>query len=414
MSLRAELQQNNKIILPIKKGLFLQAREVFEGFLGCLEESYAQDSFKRINIDTVISDKIITSKKSERCRLGGWISLNQTLFVVEDKKRDLSIPIGAHAIMENYAKHLEHINSLFAPEETSKEYEKHLYYYFLILQIFRLKNIPEEAKRNVVSSIFYIALMGITPIITEPNKIYFGSLHPDGFKQLDTLKILRYPGTVFCDALKATIEIAKDEPAILRGTDFIYRLCAKLNLPSIEELNLQLKRFICVSLERYKEYSFISLFPFVEYYLEMSLKFIELIEADPFSFIDGKITKETALLLSDQNDPKVDRGFIHKYPVPSVLMEHTYDELGRIAEYTGLGDGGTEQLFLELYWDIYEQLFVNKNLYCYTIRHMSTEVDGCNKQRLCDPRNTKLNYDNCSQLHKTLLKHIFGNYNLLQ
>lgn len=415
MSLRIELEKNNAVKLPISKGFYCQVREIFEGFLDYLERSYAQDSFKRINLDTAVSDKVTVSKKNELCGQEE-VSLYQALFVVKDKNRKLSIPIGAHAIMENYVKHLEHVNSLLNPKTMSGEYEKHFYYYFLIFQVLRLKSIPEEAKNDVLSVIFYIALMGITPIITEPDKVYFGTcLQPDGFKQLDTLKLLRYPGLIFYDALNATIEIARDEPAILKSQAFIHRLCEKLGLPSVEKLNLQLKRFICFILEGYKKHSSLFLFPFVEYYLEMSLKFIDVITVDPFSFISGRITEKTALLLFNPNVPNdVKGGFIQEYPVPSILVEHTYDKLGRIAEHTGLGDGGKEQMFLELYWDIYEQLFVNKDLYCYSVRHIPTEAEGCDKLKLCDPGKSKLNYDNCSQFHRGILKTIFGNYTLLR
>jgi len=416
MSLRIELQENKTVKLPINNGFSWQAREMFEGFLDYLEGSYAQDLFKKINLDRAVNDKVIVSKKSEHCRRER-VLLHQALFVVEeDNNKKLSVPIGAHAIMENYAKHLEYMNNLLNPKATSSAYEKYFYYYFLIFQVLRLKSIPEEAKNEVLSVIFYIALMGITPVITEPDKVYFGTcLRPDALKQLDTLKLLRYPGLVFYDALNATIEIAKDEPAILKSQDFIHRLCEKLSLPDIEKLNLQLKRFICFILEEYKKLSYLVLFPFVEYYFEMSLKFIDTIMADPLPFINGKITKETALLLFDPNAHKgINKGFIHKYPVPSILVEHTYDKLGRIAEHTGMGDSGKEQLFLELYWDIYEQLFINKNLYCYSVRHIPTEAEGCERLKLCEPGKSKLNYDNCSQFHRGILKTIFGNYTLLQ
>ena len=408
MSLHDGAAKNKMPGLPISNGFCYQIRDMFEGFLDCLEVSSASDLVKKTNLDTVIAASINSDRRNELCGKEK-ISLPRAIYAVEDEKGDYTIPFGAHAIMENYAKQLEHMNGL-AHSSAPGSYEKHFYYYFLTFQILMMKDVPDKAKNTVLSSIYYISLMGLTPVITNPYRAYFGtSLKPESFNQLGTLKELRSPALIFFDALKATKEISKNEPDVLNDQNsFLCRLCEKLNLPDVDKLNLQLKRFICFVLEEYKKQPGLSSFPFVEFYLQMSLKFVEIFSKDPLAFINGEITKKTVFLLTDPLVAKgISGGFLQQYPVPSVLVEHTYDKSGRISEHTGLGDSGQEQLFLELYWDLYEQLFENNYLYCYGARHLSSSGE-CVRLNRCEPGKTRLDYADCSQFHRSLLNTIFG------
>lgn len=423
--LRVNMQNGRKLKLPIKDEGVVALKNMNEAFLDYLEQSTNVALFnKEIMPDTIIDDKIDLYTQKEPLyerekKIGKSVLLPTASYIVElNNSKKLKIPIGGHAIMENYAKHLEYMTGITKTDRIEEEHIRHYYYYFLTGYFLGLKGIPENIKNDLLSCLYYISLMGITPLITDPKGKYFGIfLKQDALTAVETVELLKYPGLVFYDALKATKEISENSTECLNDVEsFLNQLCDRIQLPSVYELNNQLKKFIELRLDEVRKTSYFKMFPFVEYYLEMSLKFISIILNDPFSFIRGDVTKRTLLYLNEGDiNKKVDRGFMGGYPVPNILFEHTYDNCGKVEKYTGMGDDGNEQMLLEFYIDIYKQMFSSNRLECYGIRHFSLESSVnkmCKKVRDCSHKKKHFNYKDCSEYHKSVLKMVFGDCEL--
>jgi len=422
LSLKANAHNGEKINLPIECGILPVIKDTYEGFLDHFEHSESSSYLEKIDLDALDGDNVRVGVQEhflykDQRKTKEMISL-QTMFY--DMKfntgKKINVPVGGYAIMENYAKHLEHTTGL-ALNANGNEYEKHFSYYFLTLHLLmRLKDVPDRIKNDLLSCIYYISLMGMTPLINKPEGNYFGILFKrETISPIETVKLMRTPGLIFYNALMASIEMSKCHSRALDDLDsFMEQLCDKMQLPNIYELNKKLKHFIELCLDDARKTSYSPVFPFIEYYLEMSLKFMGTIIKDPFSFAKGNTTKRLVSYLSDrQTDKNTVNGFMGEYPIPNIFLEHTYDNLGNVKEYTGMGDAGEEQTLLELYYDIYDQLFTSKDLYCYERRHLAaTSETECKKIRDCGKRKI-LDYSGCTNTHKLLLKTIFGGYESL-
>lgn len=407
-----------KIKLPIKAGGLINIKGMCEGLLDYMEQSIDYRSIELTG--EVISHKLELSSKNyeifnkDNSKTGEIFSMPKVVYnaLLRDGNK-ISIPVDANAIMENYAKLLEGVVYKSALKLTKDDIDKHYYYYFLTEYFFELVEIPVEIQFELLSCLYYISLMSITPIITNPDEAYFGFLSmPEGLDQLSTIKTLRSPGLIFYDALNAAIEIIKEGNGKINDMkSFSNQLCDKIKVPRIYELNRQLKRFIESYLITCKSASVTSIFPFVEYYSNMSLRFIDTILDNPFLFINGDITSDAISCLE-----RASNGFEKKYPVPNVLIEYAYDDSGRAENYAFFGDRSLQQLYLEYCLDLYKQIFSNNKLYCYEIRHFSINSDAnthCKNAINCDTKKGNLDYKDCCKLYKEVFKMAFGDYHAL-
>lgn len=427
--LKGHIHKGGRVSFPIKgeKGVIPAIRNVSEGFLDQMEQSISADLFKDMKPDTIIDDEIVLGSREEPLYQQGHktekMILLHTMFynLKLNTNQELNIPVGGRAIMENYAKHLECTTGMENSNQINAEWKNHYHYFFLTDFFLKLKEIPDNIKNDLLSCLYYISLMGITPLITNPSDEYFGLfIESEALEAVDTIRLLKPPGLVFYDAIKATEEIAKTSGKKLMDVEsFLNELCNKLQLPNIYELNKQLKKLIELCLNKIRKVSYYKLFPFAEYYLEMSLKLTDIILNDPFSFIKGDITKRLTSYFNDREaDKKVDKGFMGGYPIPNIVFEHTYDNRGRLKEYTTVGDVGVEQDLLKVTLDIYSQIFSNSNkrLRCYEINHFAVDSDineVCMKFKDCDSNNGSFDYAQCSKYHIAILNLLFGNYDAL-
>ena len=283
--LKGDIQEGHKRKLPIKKGVLPVMKEQYEGFLDYMEQSISVALFEEIKLSIIVDDRMDLSAQKrilyEMQHETGETILLPTMFykLKLNTGKELNIPIGARAIMENYAKHLEYTTGIANPKQIEEEHRKHYYYFFLTGYFLRLKNIPDNIKNDLLSCLYYLSLMSITPLITNPDDKYFGIFFKEKtLSPVETVKLLKHPGLIFYDALRATIEIAENST---KGLDdlgsFLNQLCDKIQLPNVDELNKQLGKFVELCLDKIRKTSYFSIFPFMEYYLELSLKFINII-----------------------------------------------------------------------------------------------------------------------------------------
>ena len=421
ISLKAQTQEGRKVKLPIKNGILPVIKGMYEGFLDQLEQSETSSLLENTDLDALEQDNIRLGVQERELydrqrKTKEIISLPVMFYDLKfNTGKELKVPVGGRAIMENYAKHLEFTTG-FASGTNEKEIDKHFDYFFLSLySLTRLKEIPDNLKHDLLSCLYYLSLMGTMPGNSKDK--YFGIFFKkETFSPIETINLLKPPGLVFHDALTESIKIIESRSRALDDLDsFLEELCPRIELSGICELNIELKDLTELCLDEIGKASYFQLFPFIEYYLKMSLKFANMIQDNPVLFAKGDITRRlVSYLSSPDTDKNCEDGFMGGYPVPNIYFEHTYDKAGNVIEYTGWGDAGEDQLLLEFYLDLYDQLFTGKELYCYEARHLSAVLDSppCKRIRDCAGKN-KPDYNNCTNTHKILLETFLGGYKSL-
>ena len=85
--------------------------------------------------------------------------------------KKINVPVGGYAIMENYAKHLEHTTGL-ALNANGNEYEKHFSYYFLTSQYFASIPLPTQQAMAMIRLIPKLRAVNIpTRSTTNPTRL---------------------------------------------------------------------------------------------------------------------------------------------------------------------------------------------------------------------------------------------------